>query len=212
MRAPSRFSGLTGPTAAALLLAALLAGPALAQETPSLSDGASEGPAMAAPLPPPLPTQPQPSQPQPPQPRPSPAAPAGAPLNAAPAVTPAPLGGQSETRPPDLVFDTAILQGMDKVTGRVMTIEAPVGSTVHYGTLEIIVRTCRKRPPEETPEAAAFLDIWEVRNGAAAESLFRGWMFASSPALSALEHPVYDIWVLDCLNSSDKASSAPKAP
>lgn len=110
----------------------------------------------------------------------------------------------------DLVYDTAVLQGLDKVTGRVMTIEAPVGSSVHFGTLEIIVRTCRKRPPEEDPEAAAFLDIWEMRTGEAAASLFRGWMFASSPALSALQHPVYDIWVLDCQNSADK-SPAPKS-
>ena len=112
----------------------------------------------------------------------------------------------------DLVFDTAILQGLDKVTGRVMTIDAPVGTPVHFGTLEIIVRTCRKRPPEEQPESAAFLDIWEIRTGEAAASLFRGWMFASSPALSALEHPVYDIWVLDCEDSSAKASSSPKSP
>ncbi len=115
-------------------------------------------------------------------------------------------------RAADLVFDTAILQGLDKVTGRVMTIEAPVGSTVHFGTLEIIARTCRKRPPEEQPEAAAFLDVWEIKAGEAAASLFRGWMFASSPALSALEHPVYDIWVLDCEDSNAKTSSTPKSP
>ncbi|MDR3439742.1 DUF2155 domain-containing protein [Telmatospirillum sp.] len=112
----------------------------------------------------------------------------------------------------DLVFDTAILQGLDKVTGRVMTIEAPIGAPVHFGTLEIIARTCRKRPPEEQPEAAAFLDIWEIRSGEAAGSLFRGWMFASSPALSALEHPVYDIWVMDCEDSNAKTSSPGKAP
>jgi hypothetical protein len=115
-------------------------------------------------------------------------------------------------RAADLVFDTAILQGMDKVTGRVMTIEAPVGTSVHFGTLEIIARTCRKRPPEEQPEAAAFLDIWEIKSGEPAASLFRGWMFASSPALSALEHPVYDIWVLDCEDSNAKASPSPKSP
>jgi hypothetical protein len=111
----------------------------------------------------------------------------------------------------DIVFDTAVLQGLDKVTGRVVTIEAPIGSEVRFGTLEIIVRTCRKRPPEDQPESAAFLDIWETRPGEPAVSLFRGWMFASSPALSALEHPVYDIWVLDCDNSS--ASGSPgKSP
>ncbi len=103
--------------------------------------------------------------------------------------------------------DIAVLQGMDKVTARVSTIEAPVGEVVKFGALEIIARNCDKRPPEETPESAAFLDIWEVHQGEAAVSLFRGWMFASSPALSAMEHPVYDVWVLDCRNSS---SSAPE--
>ena len=104
-------------------------------------------------------------------------------------------------------YDIAVLQGMDKVTARVSTIEAPVGEVVKFGALEIIARNCDKRPPEETPESAAFLDIWEVHQGEAAVSLFRGWMFASSPALSAMEHPVYDVWVLDCRNSS---SSAPE--
>jgi hypothetical protein len=99
-------------------------------------------------------------------------------------------------------YEIAILQGLDKVTARVLTIEAPVGKTVSFGTLEIIVRTCDKRPPEETPESTIFLDIWEVFNGEPAQSLFRGWMFASSPALSAMEHPVYDVWVLDCKNPS----------
>jgi len=110
-------------------------------------------------------------------------------------------------RADDQSFDTAVLQGLDKVTGRVQKIEAPVGATIHFGTLEIIARTCRKHPPEEQPEAAAFLDIWEIKQGEPAASLFRGWMFASSPALSALEHPVYDIWVLDCVDSSSKGST-----
>ena len=103
-------------------------------------------------------------------------------------------------------YQMAVLQGLDKVTARVSTIEAPVGRTVRFGTLEIIARTCDKRPPEEPPESAAFLDIWEVRRGEAAVSLFRGWMFASSPALSALEHPVYDVWVLDCRIPEEKAN------
>ena len=113
------------------------------------------------------------------------------------------LGGPAAAAP----YEVAILQGMDKVTARVSTIEAPVGEVVKFGTLEIIARHCDKRPPEETPESASFLDIWEVREGEAAVSLFRGWMYASSPALSALEHPVYDVWVLDCRKSSSKAPS-----
>ena len=104
------------------------------------------------------------------------------------------LGGPAAAAP----YKVTILQGMDKVTARVSTIEAPVGEVVKFGTLEIIARHCEKRPPEEMPESTAFLDIWEIRKGEPAVSLFRGWMFASSPALSVLEHPVYDVWVVDC--------------
>lgn len=95
-------------------------------------------------------------------------------------------------------YGTAVLQGLDKVTARVSTLEVPLGEAVRFGTLEVIVRHCDKRPPEEMPESAAFMDIWEVRPDEPAISIFRGWMFASSPALHALEHPVYDVWVLDC--------------
>lgn len=116
----------------------------------------------------------------------------------------------SVAAPADDTYDVAVLQGLDKVTARVTTIEAPVGEVVRFGTLEIIARTCEKRPPEETPESAAFLDIWEVRPGEPAVSIFRGWMFASSPALSAMEHPVYDVWVLDCRKTASMA--APESP
>lgn len=107
-------------------------------------------------------------------------------------------------------YDVAVLQGLDKVTARVSTIEAPVGDVVRFGTLEIIARSCDKRPPEEPPESVAFLDIWEARRGEPAAGLFRGWMFASSPALSALEHPVYDVWLLDCASSG--SSARPRFP
>ena len=103
-------------------------------------------------------------------------------------------------------YPLAVLQGLDKVTARVSTFEAPVGDTVRFGTLEIIARSCDKKPPEEPPESAAFLDVWEVRPNEPALSVYRGWMFASSPALAAMEHPVYDVWVIDCKSAS--ASSA----
>ena len=99
-------------------------------------------------------------------------------------------------------YRIAVLQGLDKVTARVSTFEAPIGRVVRLGTLEIIARTCDKRPPEEPPESAAFLDIWDAKPGEPTASVFRGWMFASSPALSAMEHAVYDVWVVDCRNSS----------
>ncbi len=92
----------------------------------------------------------------------------------------------------------AVLQTLDKVTARVRTIDVRVGSTVRFGTLLIRVNHCDKRPPEETPESTAFIEIAEQRPGEQPVLTFAGWMFASSPALNALEHPVYDVWVLDC--------------
>ena len=92
----------------------------------------------------------------------------------------------------------AVLQGLDKVTARVVELDIPVGITQQWGTLRITPRACRKAPPIEAPEAAAFLDIQEVQPDEQPTALFSGWMFASSPALSALEHPVYDVWVIDC--------------
>ncbi len=93
---------------------------------------------------------------------------------------------------------SAVLQGLDKVTARVQTFEAEIGQTVEFGTLQITVRACDRTPPTEPPESAVFLDIYEAKQGEARSDLFHGWMFASSPALNALEHPVYDVWVLEC--------------
>lgn len=103
-------------------------------------------------------------------------------------------------------FPIAVLRTLDKVTARVSTIQVPVGSATELGSLEVTVRACDKRPPEETPESAAFLEISEAIQGEPAKMLFSGWMFASSPSLSALEHPIYDIWVVDCVNPTTSDS------
>ena len=92
----------------------------------------------------------------------------------------------------------AVLQGLDKITARVSSFSVDVGETAHFGTLLITLRACREAPPIDPPEAAAFLEVKEVRPDEQPEALFSGWMFASSPALSALEHPVYDVWVTAC--------------
>jgi hypothetical protein len=103
---------------------------------------------------------------------------------------------------PVLEHRVAVLQGLDKVTARVSTVQAPLDRPTQFGTLEVVARTCRETPPTEPPESAAFLEIRELPPAsdanAAPVDLFSGWMFASSPAVSALEHPVYDIWVVDC--------------
>lgn len=107
--------------------------------------------------------------------------------------------------------DNVVLRAMDKITARVSTITVPVGDTVAFGSLQITARACDKRPPEETPEASAYLDVIEEKPGESPQPRFNGWMFASSPALSALEHPVYDIWVLDCSDdaATQQGQSAP---
>jgi len=105
-------------------------------------------------------------------------------------------------------MDEAVLQGLDKITARVSTIKVTVGETVKFGSLQITLRACDKRPPEEQPESAAFLQVVEQKPGETqAVTRFSGWMFASSPALSAMEHPVYDLWVLDCASSTAEAPS-----
>ena len=95
--------------------------------------------------------------------------------------------------------ETAVLQGLDKITARISTFQAPVNEPAEFGSLEITVRRCHKTPPEEPPESAAFMEIVDVRPDSPSVELFSGWMFASSPAVSALEHPVYDVWVIDCI-------------
>ena len=100
-------------------------------------------------------------------------------------------------------YPVAKLQFLDKTTARTMTFDARVGSTVKFGHLYIRVQTCRKAPPIEKPEAAAFLQIWEVLpKEETPQWVFSGWMYASSPALSPMDHPVYDVWVLDCLEKA----------
>jgi hypothetical protein len=106
----------------------------------------------------------------------------------------------------------AVLQGLDKITARISTIKVAVGETVTFGSLQITVQACDKHPPEETPESAAFLQVVEQKPGEQPVTRFSGWMFASSPALSAMEHPVYDLWVLDCENKDGSQPEQAPAP
>ncbi|KCZ58134.1 hypothetical protein HY30_16705 [Hyphomonas chukchiensis] len=112
--------------------------------------------------------------------------------------------------------DRATLRALDKITGRSTDIEVKVGEPVVFGSLKVELKACYQTPPEEAPESAAFLQIHSTQPVAvetmeaavdASEvattsddnpELFSGWMYASSPGLSALEHPVYDVWVIRC--------------
>jgi hypothetical protein len=106
----------------------------------------------------------------------------------------------------------AVLQGLDKVTARISTIDAPIGKMVRFGTLEVTVAQCAKKPPDEPPETAAFLTVVDNKPGGQQQQIFSGWMFASSPSLNALEHPVFDVWVLDCKQDPPPPQAAPTRP
>jgi hypothetical protein len=110
--------------------------------------------------------------------------------------------------PPMLREPVAVLQGLDKITARVSRFDAPVGRAVMFGTLSIVVRDCEKSTPEERPENAAFIQIYDSRPGEQPARRFSGWMFSSSPALSALEHPVYDINLLACTGTAAPPDAA----
>jgi hypothetical protein len=119
-------------------------------------------------------------------------------------VTALSMSAAAETTPEPV----ALLQGLDKITARVSKFDAPVGAPVQFGTLAIRVRDCEKSSPEDAPESAAFVEIDETRTGGIRNRVFSGWMFASSPALSALEHPVYDVILLDCKAASGSPRTA----
>lgn len=125
------------------------------------------------------------------------------------------------------------LRALDKITGNATDITARLGQTVKFGRISIVVRACYQSPPEDAPESEAFLEIRPL--GAAQDKplaelghpkdkpqpvaagadslLFSGWMFASSPGLNALEHPVYDVWVISCTAAAPApVAGAPAAP
>lgn len=108
----------------------------------------------------------------------------------------------------------ATLNALDKITARVSKLEAEINKPVTFGSLEITVKHCESTPPEEAPETKAFLEVRDTKVKDGNPLIFSGWMFASSPALSAVEHPVYDVWVISCTAIAPGISSgnAPISP
>ena len=92
----------------------------------------------------------------------------------------------------------AELQALDKVTARITILKVPVNQPVTFGTLRVTVRACNARPPAEVPDAAAWLQVDDTRNESQGRQVFQGWMFANAPGIAMLEHPVYDLRVLEC--------------
>ena len=96
---------------------------------------------------------------------------------------------------------SVVVQGLDKITARITTLTTSIDAPLRFGTLELTVNRCAFRPPEEPPENVAFLTVFDRGHdpSLAPKPVFAGWMFSSSPAVSAMEHPVYDITLLKCL-------------
>lgn len=103
----------------------------------------------------------------------------------------------------NLKGEAVVLRTLDKVTATTRDYTVRVGDTLKYGSLTVDVKHCEKKPPEDTPETYAFLQIFDARSDGkgdimSSEKVFSGWMLASKPAISALDHAVYDVWVIDC--------------
>jgi len=131
--------------------------------------------------------------------------PGAAPPTQAPAPAAAPQADAPEAPPPPLASAPGtilMLRGLDKITGKPTDISAPIGKPVHFATLTITARYCYSTPASETPETSAFVQVEDHRPDQPSKRVFSGWMYASSPGLNGMEHPLYDVWVINCSNGA----------
>ena len=99
----------------------------------------------------------------------------------------------------------AEFSGIDKITGRIIKFDAYIGETVQFGALQVTPRVCYSRPVTETPKTTSFIEVDEITLDRKIRRIFTGWMFADSPGLNAVEHPIYDVWLNNCKQESDIA-------
>ncbi len=92
----------------------------------------------------------------------------------------------------------AVFAALDKVTARISKLEIKLGDTVKFGALKVTPRLCYSRPPDQLPKTTTFVEVQETQLDGSEKKLFSGWMFAESPGLDAVEHPVYDVWLTEC--------------
>jgi hypothetical protein len=140
----------------------------------------------------------------------------------APAVPAPPQPADTLPRPDDTVVTEtptqkienarAVFAGLDKITGRTISFDAAIGETVQFGALQVTARACYTRPPTEATNTDAFVEVDEVTLQGEIKRIFTGWMFASSPGLHAVEHPIYDIWLTDCAQPAGGAVAQAPAP
>ena len=108
-----------------------------------------------------------------------------------------------------IVNPTAMFSGLDKITGRITAFDASIGETVQFGALRVTARACYSRPPTETPLTDGFVEVDEVTLQGEVRRIFTGWMFAASPGLHAVEHPIYDVWLTGCKGGAAVADAQP---
>ena len=105
---------------------------------------------------------------------------------------------------------TAVFAGLDKITGRIISFEVGVDETVQFGSLQLTPKVCYSRPTTETPQTDSFVEVDEINASNEYKRVFSGWVFASSPGLSAIEHPVYDLWLTECRGGTVVIKTAPE--
>ncbi|MBY0611914.1 MAG: DUF2155 domain-containing protein [Beijerinckiaceae bacterium] len=105
---------------------------------------------------------------------------------------------------------TAVFAGLDKITGRIISFEVGVDETVQFGSLQLTPKVCYSRPTTETPQTDSFIEVDEINASNEYKRVFSGWVFASSPGLSAIEHPVYDLWLTECKGGTTIIKTAPE--
>jgi len=114
-----------------------------------------------------------------------------------------------EPPPQRIANPQAVFSGLDKITGRIISFDVAINETVQFGALQVTPRVCYSRPPTETPTTDSFVEVDEVTLQSEIKRIFDGWMFAASPGLHAVEHPVYDVWLTDCKGGAPAVAEAP---
>ncbi len=97
----------------------------------------------------------------------------------------------------------AVFSGLDKITGRITTFDVYVNETVQFGALQVTPRACYSRDDTEQQKVDGFVEVDEITLDRRIRRIFTGWMFADSPGLNAVEHPIYDVWLKECKQKSD---------
>jgi hypothetical protein len=105
----------------------------------------------------------------------------------------------------------AVFNGLDKITGRIISFEVAINETVQFGALQITPRVCYSRPPTDAPQTDAFAQVDEIDEQKQVKRIFSGWMFADSPGLHGVEHPIFDIWLTACKGGTVVIHDAPTA-